>query len=323
MPRAAEADNKPNNGRTTAGGPLKIGFLGFGEAGYELAKGLKEVGADSIAVCGRRGSARAAGNKARAAEIGADYLAGIEEVVAVADLVISVVTPAGAEDVAKAAAASMRPGKIYLDLTSSTPAAMQRAKDSIEANGGVFVDGAIMASVPVYRHKVLIYVAGPAAQQLSSLLNGYGMNIRVVGERPGDASAVKLLVSVVSKGLEALLVEMLLAAHRFNAEEQVLAAFGEFLKMGPALLADRFVGSDAIHAARRAEEMKGAVEMYGELGIEPVMAAATVRRLLWSASLDLKEHFGEKPPKCYRDVIEAWERIGLFAAGEGKPTGKP
>ena len=125
-----------------------------------------------------------------------------------------------------------------------------------------------MASVPVYRHKVLIYVSGPAAKELSLLLNQYGMNIRVVGERAGDASAVKLLVGVVSKGLEALLVEMLMAAHHFHAEEQVLAAFGEFVKMGPALLVDRFVGSDAVHAARRAEEMQGAVEMYGQLGID-------------------------------------------------------
>jgi 3-hydroxyisobutyrate dehydrogenase-like beta-hydroxyacid dehydrogenase len=302
----------PNNGRMMAGETLRIGLLGFGEAGYELAKGLKEAGAGTLAVCGRKGSGRAAINGARAAEIGAAYLAGIEEVVAGSDLVLSVVTPAGAEDVAKVAAASMRPGKMYFDLTSSTPAAMQRAKCSIEAAGGVFVDGAIMASVPVYRHKVLIYASGAAAEPLSLQLNRYGMNIRVVGERPGDASAVKLLVSVVSKGLEALLVEMLLAAHRYKAEEQVLAAFGEFLKMGPALLVDRFVGSDAIHAARRAEEMEGAIELYGELGIEPIMSAATIRRLIWSASLDLKRHFGDTHPKSYKDVIDAWEQIGLF-----------
>ncbi|HWQ62468.1 MAG TPA: DUF1932 domain-containing protein [Negativicutes bacterium] len=83
--------------------------------------------------------------------------------------------------------------------------------------------------------------------------------------------------------------------------------------MGPALLVDRFVGSDAVHAARRAEEMKGAVEMYGQLGIEPIMSDATIRRLIWSASLDLKGRFGDTPPKSYKDVVEAWEQIGLFA----------
>ncbi|HWQ62467.1 MAG TPA: NAD(P)-binding domain-containing protein [Negativicutes bacterium] len=199
MPRDAKEDSKLNNGQMMAGETLRIGLLGFGEAGYELAKGLKEAGVGKIAVCGRKGSARAAIIKAQAEEVGVDYLASVEEVVAVSDLVLSVVTPAAAEGVANAAATRMRPGKIYLDLTSSTPAAMQRAKSSLEASGGVFVDGAIMASVPVYRHKVLIYVSGPAAKQLLLLLNQYGMNIRVVGERAGDASAVKLLVSVVRR----------------------------------------------------------------------------------------------------------------------------
>jgi 3-hydroxyisobutyrate dehydrogenase-like beta-hydroxyacid dehydrogenase len=64
-------------------------------------------------------------------------LASVEEVVAVSDLVLSVVTTAGAVDVAKAAATSMRPGKIYLDLTSSTPAAMRQAKSSIEASASL------------------------------------------------------------------------------------------------------------------------------------------------------------------------------------------
>ena len=71
MPPDAREENKLNNGQIMAGETLRIGFLGFGEAGYELARGLKEAGAGRVAACGRKGSARAAANKARAEEIGA------------------------------------------------------------------------------------------------------------------------------------------------------------------------------------------------------------------------------------------------------------
>ena len=43
------------------------------------------------------------------------------------------------------------------------------------------------------------------------------------------------------------------------------------------------------------------------------MSSATIRRLIWSALLDLKGYFGDAPPKGYRDVVDAWEKIGLFA----------
>ncbi|MHB8916705.1 MAG: DUF1932 domain-containing protein [Desulfocucumaceae bacterium] len=296
---------------------LRLGFLGFGEAGYEIAKGLKSEGINRIFICHRKRSdpARARAVRARAEEVGAVYLRSIEEVVELSEVVISVVTPDTAEGVAKVASTFLKPEQVYLDLTSSQPSSMERVARTIEISGGMFVDGAIMASVPVFRHHVLIYTSGKAAKQLALKMNQYGMNIQVVGDRPGEASAIKLLVSVASKGLEALLVEMLLAAHHYRVEEVVLAALNEFFKMGLNELVDRFVGSDAIHAARRAEEMKGAAEMLRQIGLDPIMSDATVQRLNWSASLGLSKYFGEVLPKGYKDVIKAWEREGIFNGG--------
>jgi hypothetical protein len=58
--------------------------------------------------------------------------------------------------------------------------------------------------------------------------------------------------------------------------------------------------------------MESSVRLLKTLGVDPVMAEATVQRLKWSASLGLGEHFGGISPEGYKEVIEAWEAIGLF-----------
>lgn len=298
-----------------AAGGITVGFIGFGEAGYELARGLKASGVPEISVCHRRRDdpQRVAFVKSRAHAAGADYRDSMGEVVGRSRVVLSVVTPESTEDVAREAAAYLGPGQIYFDLTSSEPASMERAARAVEAAGASFVDGAMMGSLPIFKHRVLIYASGRAACELAESLNAYGMNVRAIGETPGQASAAKMLASVVTKGLEALLVEMLLAAHRYGVEESVLGAIDQFFAMGFYTLVDRFVGSDAVHAGRRVKEMEGAARFLRRLGVEPIMTDATVKRLRWSASLSLNGYFKGISPSSYRDVIEAWKEKGVFS----------
>jgi hypothetical protein len=49
------------------------------------------------------------------------------------------------------------------------------------------------------------------------------------------------------------------------------------------------------------------------------MAAATARRMDWSAQIGLKQHFGEEAPKGYREFLEAVAEIE-GAASAGKPA---
>lgn len=297
------------------GGEVALGFIGFGEAGYEMAAGLRASGVWKVAACHRRKDdpQRAAFVKSRARAAGVDYKESLEEVVRGSKVVFSVVTPESAEDVARDASRYLEPGQVYFDLTSSEPMAMRKAAQAVEAVGARFVDGAMMASLPIFKHKVLIYASGSAARELAGLLNAYGMNVKVIGEAPGQASAAKMLASVVTKGLEALLVEMLLGAHEYGVEEHVLEAVDQFFTAGFRSLVDRFVGSDAVHATRRVKEMEGAARFLKELGVEPIMTDATVKRLRWSASLLLDRYFKGVSPASYRDVIKAWEEKGLFS----------
>ncbi len=293
---------------------LTVGFIGFGEAGFEIAKGLHAAGAAPIFFCHlhRNDPQRAALARRRACESGATALDSSGQVAGRSDYILSVVPPEASLAAAESAVPHLGPGKVYLDLTSSSPEEMRAAAMRVEASGAAFIDGAMTGSLPVEGLKVLIYVSGREAERVAQRFNGYGMNLQAVGPEPGQASAIKLILSVATKGFEALLVEMLLAAHHFRVEAEVMQSLNHFFARGLDGVVNRFVGSDAVYAGRRVREMESSVNLLEKLGVEPLMARATVQRLQWSASLGLSEKFGGVPPAGYREVIQAWEEIGLF-----------
>jgi len=293
---------------------ISVGFIGFGEAGSAIAKGLRGEGITQMSLCHLRKDdpRRVAWVKAQAKESGVQYRESVPEVVDSAQVIFSVVSLDGAVAAAEKALGALKSGKTYLDLTSSFPEDMKAIAKMIEPTGAKFVDGAMMAALPQHRHKVLTYVAGPHAAETAEWLNAWGMNLKVVGDQPGQASAIKLLLSVGTKGFESVLVEMLLASHHYGVEHHVLSALNEFFKKGLDSAIHRLVGSDAVHAGRRVKEMESSVKLLESLGVEPLMSRATVQRLRWSASLGLAEHFHGQSPETYQEVIEAWEKIGLF-----------
>jgi 3-hydroxyisobutyrate dehydrogenase-like beta-hydroxyacid dehydrogenase len=291
-----------------------LGFLGFGEAGFELARGLHSAGAAPIYACDKAtpDPARSLWLRNRAREAGAIFLESVGEVIKKAEIILSVVTPEVSLSAAQEAAPHLRPGNVYLDLTSSFPEDMKAASALVEPTGTRFVDGAMMGALPLYGHKVLIYASGSYAGEIAQTLNEWGMNVQVVGKEPGQASAIKLILSIATKGFEALLVEMLLGARHYHVEEQVLFALNQFFIKGLDSVVNRLVGSDAVHAGRRVEEMKSSVKLLEALGVDPIMGKATLQRLQWSASLGLSKHFKGISPEGYKEVIQAWEEIGLF-----------
>jgi hypothetical protein len=83
-------------------------------------------------------------------------------------------------------------------------------------------------------------------------------------------------------------------------DEKVLASLGEsFPGMDWKKLASYLVGRVVVHGERRAREMEEVAETVREAGVEPIMVEATVRRMDWSAQLNLREAFGGKAPADY------------------------
>ena len=164
---------------------LSVGFIGFGEAGFEMAKGLHSEGTIRLFVYDLKGQdpEKAAWIKKRAQEAGAAYLESTEEVVRKSDVILSLVTPEACVAVAREAALHLKPGQIYLDLTSSFPDDMKVIAALVDPTGAKFTDGAMMGALPIYGHKVLIYVAGPHAEEAAQYFESAGNESSGRGKR--------------------------------------------------------------------------------------------------------------------------------------------
>lgn len=156
---------------------------------------------------------------------------------------------------------------IYVDATTSSVKTMERAAKLLGERAS-FVDAAIMGALPLAGLKSLIVVSGSRANAFRGRLEPYGMTVKVVGEKPGAASAMKLIRSVCMKGIAAMLIESLEAAERVGLLHDAADDITRSIDEVPfAQTIKRFVCGSAVHAAeRRVHEMTEAMELLESLG---------------------------------------------------------
>jgi 3-hydroxyisobutyrate dehydrogenase-like beta-hydroxyacid dehydrogenase len=281
-----------------------VGFVGFGEAGFHIAKGLRETGLAKTFAYDIDTSEKV---RTRARETGTDVLESNADLTAACDIVFSAVTADQAGNAASQTAPFLSSRHYYADLNSVSPQMKQRIGRTVSAAGAHFVEVAMMAPVPPYGHKVPMLLGGAAAPPFVELMTPFGMRMEVVStDQIGRAAAVKMFRSIVYKGLEALLFECVLGASHYGAEPRVFASLNEsFPGIDFQKLADYMVGRVVVHGERRAREMEEVASTLRELGVDPIMAEATVRRMDWAADLDLKARFSGEFPKTYKEVLDA------------------
>ncbi len=279
----------------------RIGFIGFGEAAAALSDGLLGAGIAKIAAFDTR---------PRPAMKGVAMAKSLADLIAGADVIIAAVTSAVALDVAKAAAKHLKPRHFYVDINSVSPEVKIAIGKVIDKAGARYVEAAVMAAVPPFKHKVPMLLGGKAAPELIKILSPYGMVLEDFGPEIGRAAATKMFRSIVVKGMEALLQECVLGADRYGVADRVLESVGDgYPGLDWKKLADYLIGRTAIHGVRRAHEMTEVAETLTSLGIEPMMSAAAAKRIAWAGGFGLKEKFGDKAPKSFHEVMRAITEI--------------
>lgn len=249
--------------------PTRVALIGFGEAGEAFVRAGKWCASASAwdVLEDRRAAMRGCGIEPAADAHGR------------ADIVLSLVTADAAVLAARAYAPTLRKGAMWCDMNSVAPATKRAAATAIQSAGGRYADVAVMAPVDAGL-AVPLLVSGPEAREARAMLAALGFsNLRVVGEEIGRASAIKLLRSVMVKGIEALSFECARAAEAAAVLEEVAAALDASERDWP--WARRIAYNRqrmAAHGERRAAEMEETCAMLAELGIEPVMSRATARR---------------------------------------------
>ncbi|HTV30062.1 MAG TPA: DUF1932 domain-containing protein [Xanthobacteraceae bacterium] len=260
-------------------GKPTISFIGFGEAGQAIASGLREAGLETMSAWDIL-FPRSDGEKLRqAAEtIGVGRAGSAAEAARGADMIISAVTAASSVDVAQSVNAHLAGQPYFLDINSVSPG---RKQETAKLLGGAarYVDVAVLAPIHPARHQTPMLLAGPHAEAVVPALSALGMRVSVAGAEIGAAAAIKMVRSVMVKGIEALTLECFLAASRAGVIDEVAVSMKnnypglDWTKVVPYNL-ERM----ASHGERRAAEMEEVADTLRELGVEPLMTMATVKR---------------------------------------------
>jgi len=277
-----------------------VGFIGFGEAGSNIAGGLRTAGIERVFAFDIRPVQELA-NTSGAAVVDSPSALAVSS-----DIVISAVAASSALEAARSIAPFLNKRHIYVDINSVSPALKQEIDGIVRSSNAAFVEAAVMAPVPPYGHRVPMLLGGNGAHGFMETMSPFGMRLEVLQGEVGTAAAVKMCRSIVVKGLEALMLECVLGAGHFNAEDRVFSSLNEsFPGIDWKKLADYMTSRVVIHGERRAHEMEEVAETLRAIGVDPIMAEATARRQAWSVEMNLKARFGIDGPAGYRDVFDA------------------
>lgn len=258
-----------------------IVVLGLGEVGQVFARQLAAAGHSALVVYDPKPSPAAL---TCMDEIGAKQADNLAASVGQADLVLSCVPGDISLEVAAASCCTMASQALYCDFATASPEAMREADALLSRAGARFVDAAIMGSISMSGHRAPILAAGPAANELAVFLTANGFDAAVLpNSRSGDASGLKLLRSIFTKGLEALAVESLLAARRYGLEDEFLAALGDLDQTPTARFLEMLVCSHVVHAARRGKEVERACSQLRAAGVPPVVTSAVLEQFARTA----------------------------------------
>jgi 3-hydroxyisobutyrate dehydrogenase-like beta-hydroxyacid dehydrogenase len=301
---------------------VQVAFVGFGEVAAVFSATLGERGAGVAAYDLLLDQAQGLAALEKRALTGGIAFRPLAEAIAGADYVLSTVTIDRAEDAAHACAQHMKPGQVYLDLNATSPAVKRRIAAIAGAAGAEFVEGAVLGAVGVTGAATRILLGGERGPETARVLSDLGLDARFYSADVGKASAFKMLRSVFSKGLEALVLEFLIAGRRAGLEEDLWREVRDLLENNPfGQVAANWVRSHALAHERRYHEMVQVVEVLRELGLEPVMTAGTEAVFKRSLSLNLAAVFVEKP-ETMDEVIDVMDRR-LGAAASPPPDWRP
>ena len=233
--------------------PKTIAILYPGEMGAHVAALIRALGHRVVTAS----SGRSRETLDRAMVSGIEILPDIAAVIAVSDIILSIVVPDAALTVAKECAqlASRAPvGAIYIDMNSIGPELAVSIADLFQDSPVDFVDGSINGLARNLAQSGTVFLSGPRAAEVADLFTG-AARVRVLGDRIGSASMAKMLLAGLSKGVCALFIEIALIAEKDGTLGGFLAACNEIYP-GIAALIERMVPTYSEHAGRRKVEMQ-------------------------------------------------------------------
>jgi 3-hydroxyisobutyrate dehydrogenase-like beta-hydroxyacid dehydrogenase len=259
-------------------------LIGFGEVGALYGSLIKEQNWQVILYDHRfcEDSKRGLDKRNRAETLGLPIASTLDQLARNAKYILSIVTPSSAAYVAREITQYMTENHIYVDLNSTNPEVKKQSYDLLKSKGTAYLDGVIMGS-PVMRGVTTpIYYSGEmdlaASTPLATLFN-----LKKVGMNIGQASAIKMSQSIVTKGLQALILEQVMLSSQWEVQGYVSENLDKILTKSYSYWLEYALTTNVVHSARRVEEMTMVVDLLKGTDLNAFQSEATCATLQWIA----------------------------------------
>jgi len=199
-----------------------IGIINPGDMGVSIAASAINNG--NHAYWASQG--RSADTRKRAAEHQLIDVGTLEQLCKQCPIVLSVVPPSAAEEVAEQVIAQKFKGT-FADLNAISPQRAQRIGERLEANGIKFVDGGIIGP-PAWQPKTTwLCLSGAHSDTIAGCFSNGPLQTEILGDRVGDASTLKMCYGAYTKGLTALIAGVLGTAENLGVRASLMRRWAD------------------------------------------------------------------------------------------------
>ena len=258
---------------------LTIGLLGVGEMGAGLASAFVNAGHTVVSDL----TGRSESSCVRALKANIEGEVSLEAVVTRADILFSVLPTQFAYDEAARVSKLLKVTKtslLFVEANAIAPSLTADISKLFMDNNTNFIDAGIVGTPPSGSKRPRLYVSGGNVEPLK-LLDGFGIDLVDLGKKIGTASAFKMTYAAMTKGVNALLTNVMLAAE----EHGFLELFLEEAQKSQTHLAQRASSNIArlpCDAARWEDEMGQIARSFDDIGLPSAfhIGAGDIMRIL-------------------------------------------
>jgi 3-hydroxyisobutyrate dehydrogenase-like beta-hydroxyacid dehydrogenase len=293
----------------------KVGLMSPGDMGQALAIQIKAKGLTVYTALEHRSER----TRTLAREAGLIDLGTLSRLTVESDVVLSVLNPGAALDFAGEFAGALRATgshALFVDCNAIAPDTVRAIAAVIEGAGGRFIDAGIIGPPPRGSAKTNLFVSGPGAGVLEQL-GGPQITVRVIGDRLSDASALKMCYGALTKGTQALWLNVLIAAQHLGVD----GLLDEQLGQSQAALYDWALRQFPImppKAYRWVPEMLENVKTLESAGITAKMSQGTADVYRFVAATPL----GKETPENRDRARDGREVVRLLAKASATTAGR-
>src|SRR5690348_11864260 len=260
--------------------PEKIGFVGVGRMGSNMARRLKDSGRTISAVY----DVNLAAAQALAQELGCVAAEQLKDVTRLSDIIITVVTDdAAMKKIFNDGLLARAKGRLFINCATITPAIHRWVEAKAEKKGAQTLEACMASSIPQAREGTLYLMCGgkpEAFERARPILENLSSSMRYIGPS-GKAAEVKALVNMVMNINTAGLAEGLGLADALGLDLTMIREI--FSQTGAASRVLQTDGEDMqnrehscfFSAAHAAKDSGIALKLAKENGLNLPLAAAT------------------------------------------------